>query len=169
MFIAHLPAGYLLTDRMAEGRRQRRSLMAVGLVAAVLPDLDLSWFYLVNERRTAHHAFVFHWPLFWVALALVSWLIPKAMRWRGSGLFIAVALANLLLHMVLDSVAAEIAWRQPFSDRELNLVEVPARYDWWAWNFVLHWTFALELAITGWAAITVWCNHRHAQVVRTTP
>ena len=146
MFIAHLPAGYLLTHRLTRGR-QRRRLMAVRLVAAVLPDTDLLWFYLVNDRQNLHHDFLFHGPLFWVAVAALVWILGRLAGWRDSGAIAGVALASLLLHMVLDSVVAEIAWLAPFSDRTFGLMEVPARHDWWVWNFILHWSFGLELAI----------------------
>jgi inner membrane protein len=78
--------------------------------------------------------------------------------------FIGIALACLLLHMVLDSIAAEILWLKPFSDFEVNLVEVPARYDWWVWSFVLHWTFLLELAIVLAAGITLWRDYGKVRV-----
>lgn len=162
MFIAHLPAGYLLTQGLARGHPSRKALIATGLVASVLPDLDLVWFYLVNNRQNPHHEFVFHWPVFWVALAGVSWLAAQALGWRKAGPFIGVALAGLLLHMVLDSIAAGIAWLMPFRDAQINLVAVPARHGWWVWNFILHWTFLLELAICGWTALVLWRNQGQA-------
>lgn len=167
MFIAHLPAGYLLTNWMTKGHPRRKSLMAVGLIASITPDLDLFWFYLVNERKTNHHDFVFHWPVFWIGLALLSWFVFRLLKLRGAGVFIGVALANLMLHMILDSVAAEIYWLSPLADFQVNLVEVPARYDWWVWNFVLHWTFLVELSITLAALITFWRNLRSRRAVIT--
>ncbi len=45
MFVAHLPAGYTLTRRLIgrtpNGGSSRRSLLALGLVSAVLPEFDL--------------------------------------------------------------------------------------------------------------------------------
>ncbi|MDB6452145.1 hypothetical protein [Falsirhodobacter sp. 20TX0035] len=35
-------------------------------------------------------------------------------------------------------------------------MEVPARHDWWVWNFILHPSFGLELilmALAGWTLI----------------
>ena len=156
MFIAHLPAGYLLARWLSRDQPHRKALIATGLVASVLPDTDLLWFYLVDQRQTVHHSYVFHWPLFWVACAACAWAVARIMNWTRLYPFIRVALACLLLHMVLDSVAAEILWLQPFAGYEVNLVKVPARYDWWVWSFVLHWTFLLELAIVLAAAITLW-------------
>ena len=149
MFIAHLPAGYLATT----GLRARltgapwRLLLPVGLVCSVLPDVDLLWFYLVDNRQTEHHAFIAHWPLFWVALAALLFILPWGRRRTAAQAMIGVGLTSLLLHMVLDSFAASIFWLAPFSDVHLNAVEVPARLDWGVWNFVFHWTFAIEIAI----------------------
>lgn len=162
MFIAHLPAGYLLGETLSRGRPARRGLIVTALMASILPDLDLVWFYLVNGRQNPHHDFVFHWPLFWVAIALSLWLIAVGTGRRRAVPFIGVGLASLLLHMALDSLAAEIAWLMPLSDARINLVTVPGGRDWWVWNFVLHWTFLLELAICGWAALVLWRNRRQA-------
>jgi inner membrane protein len=167
VFIAHLPAGYLLTRAIQAraGDRSRR-VLAVGLVASVLPDIDLLWFYLVDGRRTVHHAYVTHLPLFWIAVAVLVRIAARVLGWRGAGLLIAVALANLLLHMALDSVAAGIWWLWPLAEVEVNLVRVPAGQGWWVWNFVLHWTFLLELALVA-AAAALWWSQRRGREARS--
>ncbi|SHE83271.1 inner membrane protein [Loktanella atrilutea] len=151
MFIAHLPAGYLATRAMAcrldVPRGLRGRLMAFGLVCSVLPDADLLWFYLVDNRQTEHHDYVTHWPLFWIALAALAAALPWGRTRRTAHAFIVTGLICLLLHMALDSFAAAIYWLRPLSDVHVNAVTVPARFDWWVWNFVLHWTFAIEIAI----------------------
>lgn len=158
MFIAHLPAGYLATRglnrRFGLAPDRARSLLAVALLCSVLPDFDLLWFYLVNDRQTAHHAYITHWPLFWIAVAALAAMMPWGEHRRTALAYIATGATCLLLHMAMDSFAAEIYWLRPFSDFHLNVVEVPARFDWWVWNFVLHWTFAVEVAICI-AALTV--------------
>lgn len=164
MFIAHLPAGYLPSERLSRNRPDRAGLIATGLAASVLPDTDLAWFYLASDRQNPHHDFLWHWPLFWIAGAGIGWLMARTLGWRRAEPFIGVALACLLLHMVLDSIAAGIGWLRPFSDWQVNLVAVPARHGWWVWNFILHWTFLLELAICVWAALVLWRSRR--QVAR---
>jgi len=156
MFVAHIPAGYLLSRYMSRGHADRKALILTGVVASVLPDTDLLWFYLVDNRQTVHHSYVFHWPLFWVACAACAWAVARMMHRPRLYPFIGIALACLLLHMVLDSIAAEILWLKPFAELEVNLVQVPACYGWWVWNFVLHWTFLLELAIVLAAGIALW-------------
>ncbi|WP_010138413.1 metal-dependent hydrolase [Oceanicola sp. S124] len=151
MFLAHLPAGYLLARQLAK----RRALILTGCAASLLPDTDLLWFYLVDQRQTLHHAYVFHWPLFWIATALAGWGLARVLNRPRILPFLGVALACLLLHMVLDSLAGGIAWLAPLSDLELRLVEVPARHGWWVWNFVLHWTMLVEVLILAAFAIAL--------------
>lgn len=97
------------------------------MFAAVLPDLDMFWFHFVNDCQNLHHDFVFHWPLFWMALA------------------------SLLLHLALDRVM----WLAPFSDQTVSLIEIPARHDWWVWSFMRHWLFAVEIAMAIWPTVRV--------------
>jgi inner membrane protein len=152
VFIAHLPAGYLATrlilDRHPVPEPLRRRLLVLGMAAGVLPDLDLLWFYFVSDRRQVHHAYLPHLPLAWIALfavaALVLWMLRAS---RTAWLAMLAFSANILLHQVLDTTAGGIRWLWPFSEAEFAMSHVEARYEPWCLNFVLHWTFALEIAI----------------------
>lgn len=156
MFIAHLPAGYLLTKAIQyKTDNHAKKILWVGLIASIFPDSDLLYFYLIDNRQTLHHHYITHLPLAWLALAILTSVVLKHTNKTHHLIFVGVAFANILLHMVLDSIAAGIDWLYPIMDGELNLVTVPARYDWWVWNFVLHWTFALEILIMI-AAYCVW-------------
>jgi inner membrane protein len=162
VFIAHLPAGYLATrliiDRQRTPEPLRRRLLALGMIASVLPDLDLLWFYLVSDRRQVHHAYLPHLPLAWIpvfaAAALVLWMRRGG---RTAWLGMLVVAVNILLHQVMDTTAGGIRWLWPFSDAELVMSHVEARYQPWYLNFVLHWTFALEVAIL---AAALWYARR---------
>ena len=151
MFIAHLPAGYLTTRLLLRRRRLPdgigRRLLALGLVASVLPDLDLFYFYLIDARQTLHHEYWPHLPVFWAALAAP--LLGAAVWTRRLEALLAwlVFHLNILLHLVLDSVVGHVLWFYPLSDRTVVLFDVPTVHGWWVWNFVLHWTFLFELAI----------------------
>ena len=57
-----------------------------------------------------------------------------------------------LLHMLLDSVVGDIWWLAPIVDQPYALFTVPARFQPWWLNFVLHWSFVIELLIIVWAA-----------------
>lgn len=173
MFFAHLPAGYLLTRGLlaaAPAARlpadARRNLMVAGLVGSVLPDADLFWFYLVSDRSLGHHAFATHTPAFWLAASIAFGLSAWAMmanRWHWLNL---VVLANVLLHLALDTVAAPIRWLFPVSAEPFTLFPVDRVPGPWILSFLTHWTMLLELAITA-AAFTVWRRDRLDRPVRT--
>ena len=160
MFVAHLPAGYLATRLLLRGRvlpsAARRRLMALGLAASVLPDLDLLWFFLVDHRRQVHHTYLPHKPFAWLAALAVA---AAALRLLGASRPAWTALAvlgvNVMLHLVLDTTAGGIRWLWPWSEAELAMSQPVARHHPWYLNFVLHWTFALELALLA-AALWWW-------------
>jgi inner membrane protein len=150
VFLAHLPAGYLLTKRI-EARCGVSGLMPVGLVASVLPDLDLFRFYVLDGRRVLHHEYWTHVP-FWWAIIAATWCLGFAVTRHRRGLAgSAVFFGNIFLHLVLDTIVGGVAWFAPFSRRPFALVIVPAGHQWWVLNFVLHWTFVLELLVVAWA------------------
>lgn len=156
MLIAHLPAGYLLARRIAPRLAgtpdDARRLMALGLAGSVFPDLDILYFYSFDGRQTLHHDYWSHIPAFWPVAALgavaLLWLARAAIPWREGVAF----LAGICLHLVLDTPTGGILWGWPVNQQRFLLVEIPARFDWWVWSFVLHWTFLAELAICAWAA-----------------
>ena len=156
MLLAHLPAGYLMARRLAprlarEPRRARR-LMALCLVASVLPDVDLIHFYLIDGRQTLHHDYWTHIPAFWLVAAAAAASLFRIARTPVPWAAMAALLTGVFLHLALDTVAGGIAWLYPYDIGRIALVAVPARFDWWIWNFVLHWSFVLEIAILAWAA-----------------
>jgi inner membrane protein len=153
MFIAHAPAGYLLLKALAHRSGYRISLWLTGLIFAVVPDFDLIWFYAFNSRTIPHHQYVTHWPLFWLVFFGSAFAFAAVLRKSSWRPYLWTGLYCVMLHLALDSIAAEILWLAPFSQMQINLVEVPSIYNWWVWNFLLHWTFALELLICALALI----------------
>ena len=156
MFIGHLPGGYLATAGILSLRRDspkmRRALLVAGLVASVLPDLDLIYFYIFDARHHLHHTYWPHRPAFWLVFFVLA--APAAAcfpRFRG---FYLVASANIFVHLGLDSIAAEVFWLYPFSPDAFGLVTVPSVYGWWVLNFLFHWSFTLELVLVA-TAITL--------------
>lgn len=159
MFIAHMPAGYLLTRYLQrKTRNDSRGLMWTGLIASIFPDFDLAYFFLIDHRQHPHHEYITHMPLAWVALALLMWGVARLANKPKLVPYIGVVLANVLLHMVMDSIMAGIYWLYPFSDIEVNLLHITKHYDWWVMNFVLHWTFMVEILIV-FLAFNVWIIH----------
>ncbi len=168
MFIAHLPAGYLLTRALLDRKnllaKQYRFFFALGLFAAVLPDLDLFYFYLIDNRQHLHHSYWTHLPVFWATVGLIcilsAWLLKDAKLKTASRVFFP----SLFSHLVLDSVAGKMFWLYPFIDERYSIFHISARFDWWVLNYIFHWTFAIELMICL-AALSVFLNdrYRHAK------
>ena len=149
MLTAHLPSGYLLARAV---RRPVPYLMSAALTGAVLPDLDMLWFGLVDHASVHHHRYWPHIPLIWAGLALIC----SAALWRTGYLLTGVVFfAAIFLHLLLDTIAGGILWGFPFSTTLFALVVVPASQSNWVLSFILHWTFLLELAVW-FMAIAVW-------------
>ncbi len=153
MFIAHAPAGYCLTTLLLStfvrpiNTRAYQDYLWIGLIASVLPDLDLAYFYLIDHRQHPHHTYITHIPIYWFAGTLLLWswgdlLCNKRLMWGA-----VIICANVMLHLALDSVASRIFWLHPISEAGMGLFHVPSQYGWWVWNYVLHWTFGLEIMI----------------------
>ena len=157
MFVAHLPAGYLLirrlAPRLAPDPGQVRRLMAIGLASSVLPDIDLLYFYLIDGRQTLHHEYWTHIPAFWLVATGTAVALFRIARAPVPWPAVAALLAGVFLHLALDTVTGGIAWLYPYLTGKVVLIDVPAPFGWWVWNFVLHWSFALEAALLIWAGV----------------
>lgn len=118
-----------------------------------MPDLDILWFYLIDDRQTLHHKYWIHKPIYWLGFLLIITIFLYFYRKKNPIFISVVFFSNVFLHLILDTITGKIDWLYPFSNYSLALVEVPSRYNWWVWNFVFHWTFLLEIAIILWAIV----------------
>lgn len=158
MFVAHAPVGYI-THRLLFPRAEklgvtRRTFLFWAVFGAVAPDLDLFYFFLIDHRQHPHHAYASHWPLCWVLLLLLAALWFGRDRRRGA-LALVFSLGGLL-HMVLDTVAGDIRWLAPFSDRAYALFHVQAVLQPWWLSFFVHPSFLLELLLVALALVLWW-------------
>lgn len=164
MLTAHLPSGYVLAKTMG---RTGPWAMGAALLGAVAPDFDMLWFYFVDQGQTHHHRFWPHIPAIWLAIALIFWPMARRVPARQRQA-VAIFLAAVALHLLLDSLAGGIMWLWPIDDRLLHLVTVPPRYNHWVLSFILHWTFLAEVAI--WiAAAVLWLRQRRKRPVLASP
>ena len=145
MFIAHLPAAYLGFRFLAPPGIARPVLLA-GLAGGVAPDLDLLWFFLVDDRAQHHHHYLTHRPAVWMVLLAVCLLSRRIAPPPLPAIGTAFA-AGALIHMLCDSVAGRIAWAWPLSGWAHPQVTVPATHRFWVVNFLTHWTFLMEIAL----------------------
>lgn len=159
MFIAHLPAGYLLGVGLDS--LKTRGVMAAALIGSIFPDLDLFYFYLVDGRQHNHHSYWIHYPIVWVSLLAVTGIWLFCRRRSYAALMAFVFSLGGVLHIFLDLFVGDIKLFAPFSERYYNMipVKIEAIYQPWWLNFILHWTFLLEVGIAA-AAIAVWVIRR---------
>ena len=149
MLIAHAPTGMLMAAVLIKLKPQAVSWQRwylMGAVMGMLPDLDMLRFYWVDHRQYHHHVYVPHWPIVWLSISVL------ALVWYGIKQSKAAACAVLLgltgiSHMVLDSVVGDIGWLKPWHDGLYAILEVSNRYSPWQLNFIIHWSFAMELGL----------------------
>jgi len=159
MFIAHLPAGYLLT-RGIQHRMHEVKYLWIGLAASVLPDVDLLYFYLIDHRQTMHHEYWTHLPIFWLVLWAVLAIGNLSFKNHAVTTISLIFFSNIFLHLILDTFVGGIAWLYPLSSQSFSLVIVPATHMFWVLSFVTHWSFLVELAIVA-AAIVMYAKNRN--------
>lgn len=144
MFIAHLPAAYLLRRLCAPSLS--RATIAAFLVGSVAPDIDMFAFYLVDGQSVHHHNYITHRPALWYIVLGLGLVWHGIRRGKISACLIASGL-GALLHLMLDSIAGQIDWGWPLWELPVTLVQVPATQSHWVLSFLTHWTFLNELII----------------------
>ena len=159
MFIGHLPAGYILTKKL-QAKLKIKQYLWIGLIASILPDIDLLYFYLIDNRQHLHHDYWTHMPFYWLIIAAVTfstlWLLRKKAYITAAIIFFS----NIFLHLFLDTIVGKIAWLYPFTNQSYYLFDVPAVHDFWVYNFIFHWTFLFEIGVMVWA-IYILRKQRH--------
>jgi inner membrane protein len=152
MFIGHLPAGYMLTRAMwskLDGpglpTPNWKSFLLAGLVASMFPDIDLAYFYLIDNRQHLHHSYWTHLPFYWLVIGVLVLSFVSVSRKKWLLPYLAVVEANVFLHCFLDTIVGKIRWLYPFSREDLYLFSVPQMHSWYVLDFILHWSFLLEI------------------------
>ncbi len=175
MFIGHLPAGYILSSALHPRVRwaantTRCAFIAAGIAGALAPDVDMLYFFGFDHRQHHHHSYFTHYPSFWMAMLLLSLLWLLASRHAKLAAMAVIFSLNGFLHMVLDSVVGDIWWLAPWDGPPFSFASVPANYHPWWLNFLLHWSFLLELALVA-GAVALWrrnTNDARAAIPSTT-
>ena len=161
MFIGHLPAGYVLTTFLQKPLRTRRFLF-IGLVASVLPDADIFYFYLFDNQNHLHHGYWTHTPFYWALMAVVAFAILWISRRRVYLAGAVIFFSNVFLHLCLDTIVGKVEWLYPLTEKSFYLFAVPATHDWWVYNFLFHWTFLFEIVAVIWAIAVFFLRRKKA-------
>jgi hypothetical protein len=167
MIFGHLPAGYisskLLYARIGISEVDFQRYLISSLAGSVAPDLDLVYFFWFDQSQHHHHTYWSHYPLVWLALLLISLIWLYAQRERKLAILLAIFSLNGSIHMVLDTLVGDIIWLAPFDKSMFSLFIVPAKYSAWWLNFLLHWSFLLEIAVIG-SALYLWRKSRNSDL-----
>lgn len=165
MFIAHAPAGYIVSRLLApvfgQDGRGYRAFVLWGMLGAIAPDFDLLWYLFIDHRQHHHHSYISHFPVTWL-LAMAASLLWRRRNARAGALAFSFSLGGFS-HMILDTVMGGIRWLAPWSDTTYVFFVPTQDYValWWFY-FLFHWSFKLELAITL-AALLFWLKPRRPQ------
>jgi hypothetical protein len=155
MIIGHLPAGYVASKLLFPYFETRGAIakpfLWAGVLGAFAPDFDMAYFHLIDHRQHHHHSYWTHFPIVWLSLLLVALIWFYSARIKSSAALAVIFTINGFIHLFLDTIVGDIWWLAPFVDKPFALFTVPALYTPWWLNFLLHWSFALELAIVAWA------------------
>ncbi len=148
MFLAHMPAGYLIGAAIARRWPQAMTpaAWAALLFGSVAPDLDLLYFYFLSDYSINHHIYPPHVPIVWLITSLTVmlslWAAPQ--RWRITWAMLCV---GWWLHLVLDTVAGGIWWLWPWVTTPYVLMVVPPRFDNHWLNLISHPLMVIEAMI----------------------
>lgn len=169
MFIAHLPAGYLtarLVARLSD-TTVTPTLIVAGLAGGIFPDVDLLYATLIDHWQVHHHRYWTHLPLIWLAVSAAA---PLLFRRSGAARqAVTVFLLAVWSHLLLDSIAGDIWWLWPWFDTPYSMIVIPAIHSPWWLNFLLHWTFVVELGFVSLAVWLAWrptCPRRNSALAR---
>lgn len=153
MITAHLPAGYVVGRILAPLPQYG---MGAALLGSILPDLDLLFFYFVDNRAIHHHRYWVHIPAFWCAVACL--VVPVAI-WMRRLQLAAIFFAAIAIHLLLDTINGGILWAAPVHDHLFFLINVPASQPHWILSYLLHWSIVFELIVWG-TAVWLWRKGR---------
>lgn len=155
MLTAHAPAGYIaasLLIRLKPPHLPAWQWSLIGIIGGLLPDVDMLWFYFIDHGHVHHHRYPTHWPVLWLTLLLITICYHHYRRNTAAAILLLTAV-NGCVHICLDSIVGDIYWLLPWHDSAYSLFTVTARFQPWWLNFILHWTFLLELGLWLWAGI----------------
>lgn len=165
MLVGHLPAAYLLGHTVCKAvpskQLNSRTIVLAALVGGILPDFDLIYFYTLGGKQVVHHQYWSHIPFFWVVIYLFVSLITLICQNLKVFKILSVVFSAIVLHLSLDTITGQIHWLYPFSATTFTLVSVPAVHEWWVANFLLHWTFAIELLLI-FLALIAYVKRQHS-------
>src|SRR3989338_5170182 len=121
----HLATGYLISMAVIKllnppvAAEQLSTLILVGMLAAIAPDIDLFKFYYHDRKKgetslQRHREYLTHAPVLWLIAGLGIFLISNNPVLKYSGLLIWLGSWS---HFLMDSFEVGIMWKWPLSKK----------------------------------------------------
>ncbi len=161
--IGHIAGGYLATrallQRWRPAQRERRVLLALGVAASALPDVDVLGYALrrrsLDFENFDHHQWITHTFPPYVALGLLLYGSARAAnhpRWQRRAMLITLMCT---LHLLQDSIGSGtgLMWAWPFSRRMDGFIVLGVKGDAWRGVYANHPISWVERALVGLAVV----------------
>lgn len=154
---AHLAAGYLINRIFREKEQiNQKALLIISLIGSFAPDIDGFYGGMITGHRT-----IFHTPLFWMGLTLLSYFYLRIKKKSNIMIYLAAFSLGAFGHIFLDwfsSRTAGIRVFYPFIYRDYSLFPLdptqghvavwPSREQLEFWRFYLENTFLVVIEIS---------------------
>ncbi len=166
LWFGHLALGYLVTKFLLQfapstfSTQEVRLLITFGMIAALLPDMDLIPFFIKHrsiklQKKESHRKIWSHAPLLWISIILVLLVFTaQSLFTLFAGI---VLLGGSWSHFLGDSIEYGVFWLWPFSGKKWRLREARGskfssqktsilRYyiTFFTQVYVKNWTFWIE-------------------------
>ncbi len=163
----HLAGGWLVSKSIVDcmkpaTKKERGSLLGLGVFAGVLPDLDFLWYLwkkrgLTYENDFRHHTWITHTFIFyWIPAGFLfligSWLDHNQLK-RGAVILAAGTTTHLMQDMVGSGDGIMIAY--PFSRKMVGIGLLKKHGKEWLEAYVHSPYYRIELGIVGLGLISL--------------
>ncbi|MBT6401463.1 metal-dependent hydrolase [candidate division WWE3 bacterium] len=121
MVFSHAFAGAALTKLIKKTvskkmfKKHQNIFYFVGIIAAILPDLDI--ISMLFDTSIRHRELLSHSLLPYVLISLIIWIISQIKESKPLALISVIFLVGTLSHLFFDYVAGGIALLAPFTDK----------------------------------------------------
>lgn len=151
MLSAHIPSGYLIAHHVPPANSPTFGMVGFVIAGSLLPDIDMIAFFLLDHGSFHHRHYWTHIPMFWLivfamTLSALS-LFESLVSLPSSHKYMTLFFGGILGHLLVDTFTGPVLWLYPLTTTPFELIEVPATRSHWVLSYILHWSFAAEIAL----------------------
>ena len=130
MIFSHAPAGFLValvTKKLWDKgltKRQTLWIFIIGTFSALVPDIDVIYFYLLKAEMTHRELFT-HSFILYIVISLIIFLIGYLLKKQFIKAIAIVFFFSTLSHLILDSMTAGVPWLYPINNFLYGFLSIP--------------------------------------------